>query len=97
MYAGPRAVSEPEIAAYVKFFESISQSVKLYLGFHAAGQYILTPFGHTSLLPEKHYDIMLVALRAKEAIAVREGRQYVVGPIAEVMCEFIVPTFSIIF
>lgn len=58
------------------------------MSFHAAGQYILTPYGYTSRLPENHYDIMLVALRAKEAIAKREGRQYIVGPIAEVMCEF---------
>lgn len=86
-FAGPAAHSEPEIAAYTRFYQTIASSVKVYFSFHAYGQYIMTPFGHTSVLPENHFDLMSIALKGKDAIEKLNGRDYIVGPIAEVMCK----------
>lgn len=61
--------------------------MKLYISFHSYGQFILTPFGHTSITPPNHYEIMMIGLKGKEAISERAGRDYIVGPIAEVMCK----------
>lgn len=71
----------------MRFYRSIAKSVKMYLAFHAYGQYIMTPFGHSTVLPENHSDLMAVAAKGRDAIAVREGRVYTIGPIAEVMCK----------
>lgn len=48
---------------------------------------LLTPFGHSTELPANNADIQRIGQRAKEAIAVRDGRVYTVGPIAEVICK----------
>lgn len=85
-YAGPYAESEPEIAAFTKFYESVASQVKLYFAFHSYGQFIMVPFGHTFVIPPNYYELMTIGLKGKDAISTRYGTQYVVGSIADVMC-----------
>lgn len=75
------------MAAFTKFYETIANSVKLYFAFHAYGQYILTPFGHTFIPPDNYYELMTIGLSGKAAISRRYGTEYVVGAIAEVLCK----------
>lgn len=86
-FAGHHAESEPEIAQFTKFYETIATSVKLYISFHSYRQKILTPFGHSNMRPENHDDIMDIALKGRAAIFLRNGREYEAGTIADVMCK----------
>lgn len=86
-FAGPTAESEPEVVAFARFFQTIASSVKLYFSFHAYGQYILTPFGHTFIPPSNYYELMTIGLSGKEAISRQYGTEYVVGSISEVLCK----------
>lgn len=57
-YAGPAPFSEPETKALAEFYLNFASSVKMYLAFHAYGQYILLPYGHSFVQPETYHDMV---------------------------------------
>jgi len=84
-YAGPYPFSEPETKALADFYQTFASSVKLYLDFHAYGQYILLPYGHTFLQPENYHDMMNIGLETQAALKTRYGANYVLGSVYNVM------------
>lgn len=57
-YAGPFPFSEPETKALSEFYLNFASSVKMYLDFHAYGEYILLPYGHSFVQPENYHDMV---------------------------------------
>lgn len=59
-FAGPSAFSEPEALALADFLKLHTGEIKIYLSFHSYGQYIIFPYGHTSLYnPPNRGDLVI--------------------------------------
>jgi len=78
-YAGPRAFSEPETLALANFYSTIAPRVRIFLSFHAFGQYILFPPGHTSTPTNNHANLMSVGNATAVGIRNTAGIDYLVG------------------
>ncbi|XP_074657393.1 carboxypeptidase B-like [Tubulanus polymorphus] len=79
IYAGPSAMSEPETKAVAKFILSRKNQIKMYLSFHAYGQYFLTPWGYGRVYPDDFSDLRRVAQNAVNAIRDANGPVYSMG------------------
>ncbi|XP_017848462.1 zinc carboxypeptidase-like [Drosophila busckii] len=80
-YAGPHALSEPEIKAMSDFVSSIKDKLNVMLAFHSYSQLLLSPFGHTDEeVPENYDDLMQVAKAYADAVqALPYGTVYQYG------------------
>lgn len=88
-FAGPNAFSEPETEAFKNYVEGIKDQAKLYLAFHSYGQYVLVPYGHTSVRPFNYENQMQIAKAGHDAILAIEGTQYTVGTPLDVLCKYL--------
>lgn len=84
-FAGPAPFSEPETAAIRDFYGSIASRARIFLSFHAFGQYLLMPFGHTTAQSNNHANLMSVANAGAAAIRGTAGMDYLVGSTASVL------------
>lgn len=90
-FAGPRAFSEPEAVALANYVTSIKPTTKIYLAFHSFGQYLLTPFGHTSQeFPENYADLLNIAKSFHDVVAgLSHQTEYRYGSTATVLCKLL--------
>merc|ERR1711860_138306 len=72
-------MSEPETQAVAKFILSQKDRLKMYLSFHAYGQWFLTPWGYGRVYPTDYKDLKKVADDAANAIRGSYGPRYKVG------------------
>jgi len=84
-YGGPVPFSEPETKALSEFYLNFAASVKMYFAFHAYGQYILLPYGHSFVLPETYHDMMSIGLKGQAALRTRYDADYILGSVYNVM------------
>ncbi|KAJ6635047.1 Zinc carboxypeptidase A 1 [Pseudolycoriella hygida] len=84
-YAGPNPFSEPETRAIRDFYGTIASRVRIFLSFHAFGQYLLMPFGHTTANSNNHANLLSVANAGAAAIRSTAGSDYLVGSTAVVL------------
>lgn len=89
-FAGPKPFSEPEAVALANYVTSIKDKLNIYLSFHSYGQWLLSPYGHTSTeFPENYDDIQEIGKAFHDAIAGLEYKtEYVYGSTASVLCKF---------
>lgn len=69
IYAGPKAFSEPETLAQMRFFEKTKENFKAFLTFHSYGQYILYPWGYDTFVPPDYQDLERVGKNGAAVIA----------------------------
>lgn len=48
----------------------------------------MVPYGHTFVAPPNYYELMSIGLKGRDAISTRNGTDYTVGAIYNVMCKF---------
>jgi len=84
-YAGPNPFSEPETSAIRDFYGTIASRTRIFLSFHAFGQYLLMPFGHSTANSNNHANLLSVANAAATAIRNTAGADYLVGSTAVVL------------
>jgi len=84
-FAGPSAFSEPETRAIRDYYGTIATRTRIFLSFHAFGQYLLMPYGHTSSQSNNHANLLSVANAAATAIRNTSGIDYLVGSTATVL------------
>ncbi|TMW44837.1 hypothetical protein DOY81_010087 [Sarcophaga bullata] len=69
-YAGPKAFSEPEAVALAQYLTTIRNKIQIYLAFHSYGQYMLSPYGHTTEeVPENYNDLLDIGKAFHDAVA----------------------------
>lgn len=78
-YRGAAAFSEPETQALRDLFISCTR-LKAHIDFHSYGQYILEPWGFTTLLPEEYPLIYRISADMQSALAAPHGMFYRPGP-----------------
>ncbi|XP_071488950.1 carboxypeptidase B-like [Diadema antillarum] len=81
-YQGPSALSEPETSGSKDFLTSFGSNLKLYIDFHAYGQYWLHPWGYTDRKLTAHPDRdqqYNVAVQIEKSISSVHGKRYFVG------------------
>lgn len=88
-FAGPSAFSTPETRAIRDFYGTIASRSRIFLSFHAFGQYLLMPFGHTTAQSNNHANLLSVANAGAAAIRATAGADYLVGSTAAVLCQYI--------
>jgi len=84
-FHGPNPFSEPETAAIRTFYGSIASQTRIFLSFHAFGQYLLMPFGHTTANSNNHANLLSVAQATATAIRNTAGADYLFGSTASVL------------
>lgn len=84
-YGGPNPFSEPETAAIRDFYGTIASRTRMFLSFHAFGQYLLMPFGHTTANSNNHANLLSVANAGANAIRATASADYLVGSTAAVL------------
>lgn len=87
-YGGPSPFSEPETAAIRNFYGTIASRTRIFLSFHAFGQYLLMPYGHTTAQSTNHANLLSVANAGANAIRATAGADYLVGSTASVLCQY---------
>ncbi|XP_061400996.1 zinc carboxypeptidase-like [Musca vetustissima] len=86
-YGGPEPWSEPEVKALADYVTSIKDKINIYLAFHSYGQWLLSPYGHTTTeFPENYDDILDIGEAFKNAILELPYKtEYVHGSTATVL------------
>jgi len=84
IYCGPFPFSEPETLAMARYLTSIKNRLRVYISFHAYGQFWLTPPGYTRQLPADYKEMMRVANAGVKAIQRVTGGRWLVGQPANV-------------
>ncbi|NXN93051.1 CBPO Carboxypeptidase, partial [Rhinopomastus cyanomelas] len=79
IFCGSRPESEPETRAMAQFFNKKKSDILCYLTMHSYGQYILTPYGSTTMPPSNSEELMDVAEEAAAALMGKYGTSYKVG------------------
>lgn len=69
------------------FYRSIASNVKVFLSFHAFGQYVLYPYGHTRDPAPNNDDLGRMAAAYTSRAAVNYGTQYTFGPTSTLLCK----------
>lgn len=80
-YQGPSALSEPETSGSKDFLQGFGSNLKLFIDFHAYGQYWLYSWGYTGQVvahPDR-VEQKDVALDVENSIASTHGKSYFVG------------------
>lgn len=89
IYAGPSANSEPEIQHVQNYVSPFPEDYfKVYISLHSYGQYILSPWGHTSdEFPDNYDDMLGVAKGFADALYRRYKTVFTYGSSSTVLCE----------
>lgn len=61
VYAGPRALSEPEIRAMVNTMDTYKSRIAMYFSLHSYSQLILAPYGYARVKPSNYANMERVA------------------------------------
>lgn len=89
IYAGPYAVSEPEIEHVQNYLLPFPDDYfKIYISLHSYGQYVLSPWGHTSEEFPDNYDDMIGAAKGfADALYRRYQTVFTYGSSSTVLCK----------
>jgi Zinc carboxypeptidase len=60
----------------------------VYISFHAYGQMLLLPYGHTTAHLDNYAESVAIAAKATNKLTERFGTRYTYGNIAETICEY---------
>ncbi|XP_011180717.2 carboxypeptidase B [Zeugodacus cucurbitae] len=85
IFKGLTAFSEPETQALRDLMHSLTGRAKFYLTLHAFGNYLLYPWGYTSVLPDNWRDMDEIARAGADAIKNATSTQYTVGSSTNVL------------
>lgn len=86
-YAGPNAFSESEAASIAAFYETIASDVGLFLSFHSYGQFVLYPYGHTTVAAENDADLAKMSAAYVNRAALSYGTKYTAGQTSTHLCK----------
>ena len=86
-YAGATPFSEIETRTLSEFALSIKDEIKVYLAFLSAARMILSPYGHTPLVPADHDDQMKIMEAAYERLRAVHGTEYTFGNTYTTLCK----------
>ncbi|XP_037814177.1 zinc carboxypeptidase-like [Lucilia sericata] len=80
-YGGAKPDSEPEIIALQSFVNSFEDDyIRMYLAIHSFGNYVLLPYGHTSIEFPPNYDQMMrIASAFADGARVKYGTDFLSG------------------
>jgi len=78
-YHGGVAWSEIETQVVRDAMLSIGTNTAAYLTYHSYGQYLFTPWGYTSDLPDDYNELYAVGIEATNALTALYGTRYTVG------------------
>jgi Zinc carboxypeptidase len=95
LYAGQSAFSEPETLQFSQYLAKLT-NLAAYFDFHAYGQLLMLPYGWTREHLENYNELYDIGRNAIDVLKSKYGTEYVVGSIANIICEFFFLTFSII-
>ncbi|XP_017853984.2 zinc carboxypeptidase [Drosophila busckii] len=85
-FAGAAPWSEPETKALSDYVTSIKDKFNVYLSFHSYGQWLLTPYGHTMVLPPNYDHLQDIGAAFAGAIkSLPYATEYVHGSTATVL------------
>ncbi|XP_075173834.1 carboxypeptidase O isoform X2 [Anomaloglossus baeobatrachus] len=87
LYCGTSPVSEPETKAVVDFVEKKKSEMICFLTMHSYSQYILTPYGYSTNLPQNYNETIKVAEMAASELKKKYGTVYKVGTFANLLYE----------
>ena len=89
-YGGAESDSEPEVIALQEFVNSFdSDYIRTYLALHCYGNFLLLPYGHTSVEFPPNYDQMMrISEKFAEAARVKYGTEFLSGASGLLNCEF---------
>lgn len=87
-FAGSSAFSEIETKSLSDYYKTVASKISTYISFHAYGQMLLVPFGHTTAHLGNYDDLITIGSRALVKLKERYGTAYTLGNIAETICEF---------
>lgn len=88
-YAGSSVFSEVEMRTLSQYAMSLKDEVKVYLAFHSAARMILSPWGHTSALPDNHDDLLAIMTTAYARLNAVHGTHYIFGNSCKTICKSI--------
>uniref|UniRef100_A0A1B0CZA8 Zinc carboxypeptidase A 1 n=1 Tax=Phlebotomus papatasi TaxID=29031 RepID=A0A1B0CZA8_PHLPP len=81
-YAGPQAFSESETRTTTEWVYNNIQDLRVYVSFHSYGQYILSPWGHTTTSAPNYNHLREIMEASRTRIAAVYGTQYTIGSTA---------------
>lgn len=88
-FAGSSAFSEIETRTLSEYYSTISGKISTYISFHAFGQMMLLPYGHTTEHLGNYDDLMAIGTKALAKLKERYGTKYTIGNIAETICKYL--------
>lgn len=93
-----RHMPEPEVRNFQNYILTLPEDyLKIYISLHSYGQYVLTPWGHTSdELPGNFGDILTVAKGFADAVYGRYQTSFNYGPTSLILCKFAISDYSFV-
>ncbi|CAG0892575.1 unnamed protein product [Cyprideis torosa] len=85
IYHGPEAFSESEVKAISDYVLNMSPRADIYLSFHSYSQFILLPWGDTTVPPDDVDELLDVGLAGEAALEAVYGTQYETGTIPDLL------------
>jgi len=91
VYAGEAPWSEPETRALKEYLTSNKDKYNVYLAFHSYGQYLLSPYGHstTEVAPNSKELLEIGSAFAAAIKGLVYGTEFIPGPVATTLCKLI--------
>lgn len=87
LYAGKAPFSEPETLGLSQFIGAIP-NLTGYFAFHAYGQMLMLPYGHTKEHLDNYDQLFEIGTKAIASLKSKYGTNYKLGSIAEIICKF---------
>jgi Zinc carboxypeptidase len=88
LFAGSSAFSEIETRSISDFYKTVSSNILVYISFHAYGQMLLLPYGHTTEHLDNYAESVAIAAKATNKLTERFGTRYTYGNVAETICKY---------
>lgn len=88
LFAGEYAFSEPETYQLSQFIGNLT-NLAGYIDFHAFGQLLMLPYGHTHELLDNYHELFEIGIAGLESLVSKFGTQYNLGSIANIICKLI--------
>lgn len=80
IYAGPKALSEPETRNMANYIMRHKKNMKIYTAIHSYSQMWLSPWGYAKEVPSDSENLLTKAKKAASALSRVYGTHYKVGP-----------------
>ncbi|KAJ3662738.1 hypothetical protein Zmor_007069 [Zophobas morio] len=84
-YRGPSAFSETSTRTISEFITTIAPKLQAYISLHSYSQMFLLPYGFSSAHLDNYDQLYEVGIKAAASLAQRNGTEYTVGNIVEIM------------